>query len=78
MTRKIGWAGGEPNDRSLCFLSWGRKGSIPSNIVWSPLVPVKVGFFALKVTSGKDSELDLFQKSGSILLNECYMCRSDQ
>lgn len=36
----------------------GRKGSIPSNIVWSPLVPMKVGFFALKVTSGKDSELD--------------------
>ena len=46
----------------------------PKNIIWSPYVPPKVGFFAWEASWGKVLTLDQLKKRGWTLANRCFFC----
>ena len=46
----------------------------PNNIICSPCVPTKVGFFAWEASWGKVLTLDQLKKRGRILANRCFLC----
>ena len=44
------------------------------NIIWSPCVPTKVGFFAWEASWGKVLTLDQLKRSGWNIANRCFLC----
>ena len=45
----------------------------PNNIIWSPCVPTKVGFFAWEASWDKVLTLDQLKERGCILANRCFL-----
>ena len=45
----------------------------PNNIIWSPCVPTKVGFFAWESSWDKVLTLDQLKERGCILANRCFL-----
>ena len=46
----------------------------PWNIIWSPCVPTKVGFFAWEALWGKVLTLDQLKRRGRLITNKCFLC----
>ena len=50
----------------------------PYRLIWNPVVPPKIGFFAWEATWGKVLTLDQLKRRGMILVNRCFMCGEDE
>ena len=50
----------------------------PTNIIWSPYVPTKVGFFAWKAWWGKVLTMQQLKKRGYQLASRCPFCRKEE
>ena len=50
----------------------------PWNIIWSPCVPTKVGFFALEASWGKVLTLDQLKRRGWAIANKCFLCCAEE
>ncbi|KAL6314646.1 hypothetical protein AAG906_026990 [Vitis piasezkii] len=50
----------------------------PWNIIWSPCVPTKVGFFALEASWGKVLTLDQLKRRGWAIANRCFLCCAEE
>ena len=50
----------------------------PWNIIWSPCVPTKVGFFALEASWGKVLTLDQLKRRGWAIANGCFLCCAEE
>ena len=50
----------------------------PRNIIWSPCVPTKVGFFAWEASWGKVLTLDQIERRGWPITNRCFLCFAEK
>ena len=50
----------------------------PYRLVWNPVVPSKIGFFAWEVSWGKVLMLDQLKRRGMTFANRCFMCEEDE
>ena len=50
----------------------------PWNIIWSPCVPTKVGFFALEASWRKVLTLDHLKRKGWAIANRCFLCCAEE
>ena len=46
-----------------------------SKVIWKSIAPSKVGFFAWKASWSRILTLDIIQKRGRVMANNCYLCR---
>ncbi|RVW58324.1 Regulator of telomere elongation helicase 1 [Vitis vinifera] len=53
-------------------------GPFPWNIIWSPCVPTKVGFFAWEASWGKVLTQDQLKRRGWNLANRCFLCCAEE
>ena len=56
----------------------GRQHSVPIKMLWNPIVPTKVGFFAWEVWWGKILTMDKLKKRGFSLASRCALCGKDE
>ena len=52
--------------------------TFPWNIIWSPCVPTKVGFFAWEALWGKVLTLDQLKRGGWPIANRCFLCCTEK
>ena len=63
-----------------CFdlLEGGSQQSVPIKMLWNPIVPTKVGFFAWEVWWGNILTMDQLKKRGFSLASRCVFCGKDE
>ena len=50
----------------------------PYRLVWNPVVPPKIGFFAWEATWDKALMLDQLKRRGMTFANKCFLCEEDE
>ena len=63
---------------SFDLLEGRRQQSVPIKMLWNPIIPTKVGFFAWEVWWGKILTMDQLKKRGFSLASKCALCGKDE
>ena len=52
--------------------------AFPFRTIWNPVIPPRMGFFALEASWGKVLTLDQLKRHGRALANRCFLCEEDK
>ena len=52
--------------------------AFPSRLIWNPVIPPRMGFFAWEASWGKVLTLDQLKRRGRALANRCFLCEDDE
>ena len=50
----------------------------PSHLIWNPVIPPRMGFFAWEASWGKVLTLDQLKRRGRALANRCFLCEEEE
>ena len=50
----------------------------PSRLIWNPVIPPRMGFFAWETSWGKVLTLDQLKRRGRALANRCFLCEEEE
>ena len=82
LSDRIWWKEAKNGSFSIktCFdlLEGVRQQSVPIKMLWNPIIPTKVGFFAWEVWWDKILTMDRLKKRGFFLASRCALCGKDE